>query len=92
MSLNLSTMERVAGRLLDTLKRFPLAALMALLCTIILIVLSDIEYNIQETLPHYNMASKVAYVMSIGFFLFVALRLISKNIMLTLLGIILLIG
>jgi len=81
----LDTFDRLSITLLETLKRFPLASLSAFLASLISILLIEIEYN--QTNEIALLANKVAFVLSLGIFLFPVLHLLNRSIFLKVLGI-----
>ena len=85
-----SIYEKIDNRIetfLSTLKRFPLASFSAFLLTIIMIVLLDYKNYAN---PNAIMASKIAFVATLGVLLFPALQLLGHSILFPLLGVILL--
>ncbi|CAA6799181.1 MAG: Unknown protein [uncultured Sulfurovum sp.] len=75
-----SIYEKIDNRLetfLSTLKRFPLASFSAFLITIIMLVLVD--YHDYRN-PNAIMASKIAFVATLGVLLFPAFQLIGRSI------------
>ena len=92
MNSKLQTIDSTIGKLLATLKRFPLAMISAYLFAIILIVLATFNHQEKELLEHYHILNKISLIASIGFFLFTTLRLISRNFLLILLGFVLLVS
>ena len=92
MNKKLQTIDLLAGKLLDTLKRFPLAIFSAYLFSTILITLSTLDYSEKEALLHYDMINKISFIAALGYFLFTTLRLISRNYLLIILGFVLLIA
>ncbi len=90
MSSTLSKFDTIIDTLLSTLKRFPLASLSAFLFTIILMVLANNHYHTPT--PNEIVASKIAFVSTLAFVLFTALRLLSYRNIFYLIGIILIVG
>ena len=90
MSSTLSKIDTIIDTLLSTLKRFPLASLSAFLFTIILMVLANNHYHTPT--PNEIIASKVAFVSTLAFLLFAALRLLSYRNIFSLIGLILIAG
>ena len=88
MSSTLSKFDTIINTLLSTLKRFPLASLSAFLLTTILMVLVNNHYNT----PNEIIASKVAFVSTLAFVLFTALRLLSYRNIFYIVGVILIVG
>jgi len=83
--------EKIDNRIetfFNTLKRFPLASLSALLFTVIMVILAD--YHNYDN-PNAIMASKLAFVSTLGIFLFPALQLLGRSSLLPLVGLILLV-
>ena len=74
MNLNLERFERISKSMIDTLKRFPMASFSAFLLTIILISLIELEFY-QRDSEIVILATKVAFVSSLGIILFPALHL-----------------
>jgi len=79
--------ERSLETFLSTLKRFPLASLSALVLTIIALILMD-EHNHES--PNIIIASKVAFVVTLGIVLFPALQLLGHSTLFPLIGLFLL--
>ncbi len=88
MNSTFSRLDTLIDTLLSTLKRFPFASLSAFLLTTILIVLSNHHYNT----PNEIIASKVAFVSTLAFVLFTALRLLSYRNIFYIVGVILIVG
>jgi len=84
LNKKLQTIDLLAGKLLDTLKRFPLAIFSAYLFSTILITLSTLDYSQKEALLHYDMINKISFIAALGYFLF--------NYLLIILGFVLLIA
>ncbi len=85
-----SIFEKIDNHLetfLSTLKRFPLASFSAFLFTIIVATLID-YHNYNN--PNAMMASKVAFVSTLGILLFPALQLLGRSLFFPLLGLLLL--
>jgi hypothetical protein len=85
-----SIYEKIDNRIetfLSALRRFPLASFAALLATMILLVL--IDHRAYDN-PNTIMASKVAFVATLGVLLFPALQLLGRSIFFPLLGVLLL--
>jgi DNA-binding protein H-NS len=85
-----SIYEKIDNRIetfLNTLKRFPLASFSAFLFTIIMLILMD--YHNHDN-PNAIIASKVAFVATLGILLFPALQLLGRSVVLPLLGLVLL--
>jgi hypothetical protein len=91
MNFNLEKMAELSGRMIDTLRRFPMATLSAFLLTIIVISLIELDFYKQES-NIVILAIKVAFVSSLGITLFPALRLLHPNSLLTFFGVVVLIG
>jgi hypothetical protein len=87
MSVNslLDIIDRLSLTLLETLKRFPLASLSAFLASLISMLLIEIEYS--QTNEIALLANKVAFVLSLGIFLFPVLHLLNRSIFFKILGI-----
>jgi len=90
MITTLRTIDRLAQKIIATLKRFPLASFSAFIFTIIIVSL--IELNPHSKSDEIIIATKIAFVASLGIFLFPALKLIWSNFLMSILGIALLIG
>lgn len=84
MSRLLEKIDHQIATFLSTLKRFPLASFSALLITIIFVILS--EYSSIHDNPDFVLASKIAFVSSLGLVLFPALQLFGRSIIFPLLG------
>ena len=91
MNFNLEKMAELSESMIGTLKRFPMASLSALLLTIIVISLIELDFYQQES-HIVILANKVAFVASLGITLFPALRLLHPSSFLTSFGVIILIG
>lgn len=85
MSTLLEKIDHQIATFLSTLKRFPLASFSALLITIIFVLLS--EYRIASNTPDFVLASKIAFVSSLGLVLFPALQLLGRSVLFPLLGV-----
>jgi hypothetical protein len=81
----LDIFDRLSQTLLETLKRFPLASFSAFLVSLISILLIEIDYR--ETNEIAVLANKVAFVLSLGVFLFPVLHLLNRSIFFKILGI-----
>ena len=92
MNSKLQNINLAIGKLLATLKRFPFAMLSAYLFTIILMLLATLNYQEKMALAHHDIINKISVIAGLGFFLFTTLRLVSRNLLLLLLGIIILIA
>jgi len=92
LNKKLQNIDISVGKLLNTLRRFPVALFSAYLFTIILMTLATLNYPQKEALLHYNIINKVSFLASIGFFLFTTLRLISRNYLLVIFGCLLLLS
>jgi len=88
----LSFLDTLSINFLNTLKRFPLVMLSAYLFTIILFVFSITGHGPMEKYPNYNVANKIAFLMTLAMPLFFALRLLSKKWILSLIGIAILVA
>jgi len=86
----LDIFDRLSLTLLETLKRFPLASLSSFLVSLIWVLLIEIDYN--QTDQIVILANKVAFVLSLGIFLFPVLYLLSRSIFLKILGVTILSG
>jgi hypothetical protein len=80
----LEKIDNQIATFLATLRRFPLASFSALLITIIFVLLS--EYSSIHNNPDFVLASKIAFVSSLGLVLFPALQLFGRSIIFPLLG------
>jgi len=87
----LQHLDVLSKSFLDTLKRFPIVSFFAFLLTLIFVVFSSATSPIIEMYPNFNIANKVAFTASLAIPLFLVLRLISNNRILTLLGMIFLV-
>ena len=92
MNTKLQNINLAIGKLLATLKRFPLSMFFAYLFTITVMLLTTLNYQEKMALTHYDIINKISFIAGLGFFLFTTLRLISRNLLLLLLGIIILIA
>jgi hypothetical protein len=82
--------DRLSLTLLDTLKRFPLASFSAFFVALIWVLLIEIDYN--QSMGMAVLANKVAFVLSLGIFLFPVLYLLNRSIFFKFLGIAFLAG
>ena len=90
MNSTLSKIDTIIDTLLSTLKRFPLASLSAFIFTIIFIVLANNHYHTLSS--NEIIASKVSFVLTLAFVLFIALHLLSYRRIFSFIGILLIIG
>jgi len=92
MEFILRKIDRFSKNILETLKRFPLATLSAFIVTVVTISIIELKYLGLPT-DTYNVlvAKKIAFVASLGIFLFPALRLLFQNIIMSFIGIVILI-
>ena len=90
MNSTLSKIDTIIDTLLSTLKRFPLASLSAFIFTIIFIVLGNNHYHTLS--GNEIIASKVAFVSTLAFVLFIALRLLSYRTIFSFIGVLLVVG
>ena len=86
----LDIFDRWSITLLKTLKRFPLASLSSFLVTVIYVMLIEVNYNLTNDIT--LLANKVAFVLSLGIFLFPVLHLLNRAIWFKLFGISLLLA
>lgn len=85
MQFFFETIDRWSYKILEVLKRFPLAILSSLLVTMILIIL--VEFGDRIDAPFILLANKFLMVFSLGIFLFPALHLLSKKLWFKLAGV-----
>lgn len=88
MNALLDIFDRLSKTLLETLKRFPLASFSAFLVSIIWVVLMEIDEG--KTNAMVLLANKLAFVLTLGVFLFPLLHLLNRSYFFKLLGIVLL--
>lgn len=86
----LDTIDGLSLRILDTFKRFPLASFSAFMVALIWMMLIEIDYTQQS--PMSILANKVAFVSTMGIFLFPALHLLNRLIWSKLFGIALIVA
>ena len=79
-----------AEKLLFTIKRFPLATLSTLLLTLFFILIIEGDYIQFRSSPYFNIVDKIAFTLTLGIPLFIAIRLIFTNQLWSILGVILL--
>ena len=85
MSFLLEVADRWSNKILKSLLRFPLASLSSLIATFLLIIIS---YGSPFSQSSFMLISyKLAFVSSLGIFLFPALHLLSKKIWFKLIGV-----
>jgi len=88
----LQLLDRGATKILEPIKRFPIASFSIFVFILMTSIKMTSEFN-HLSLGSYNEAIKqISMVAFFGFFFLVGLRLMSKNIVLSLLGVALLIG
>ena len=85
MSFVLEVADRWSHKILEALQRFPLASLSSFIVTFLLIIIS--EGNRFSQSSFMLISYKVAFVTSLGIFLFPALHLLSKKVWFKLVGI-----
>ena len=90
MNSLLNIFDRLSLTLLETLKRFPLASISAFLVSLISILLIEIEYTQNNEIA--LLANKIAFVLSLGVFLFPVLYLLNRSFWFKLLGVVILGG
>jgi len=87
----LDILDRLSRTILDTFKRFPLASLSAFLVSLILILF--IEFESSSINKVYGLLGiKLAFVLSLGIFLFPVFHLLNRSIWFKLIGVALLGG
>ncbi len=87
MNLFIKTVDKFSGNILNALKRFPIATLLAFIVTTILISVMELKYlGLPTDSEDILIAKKVALVASIGVFLFPALRMLFSNRVITFSG------
>ena len=91
MNFDIEPLEKLSQGIISTLKRFPMASFSAFLLTIIVISLIELEFY-QRDSEIVILATKIAFVASLGITLFPALRLLYPSIILGILGIAILVG
>lgn len=84
MNFFLNIFDRLSLSLLETLKRFPLASLSAFLVTLIWVMLIEVNYHQNHEIT--ILANKVAFVLTIGVFLFPVLHLLNRSLWFKLIG------
>ena len=87
----LQALDTFSKNSLNTLKRFPLVSFFAFLLTLILVIFSGATSPFIEVYPNFNIANKIAFTATLAIPLFLVLRLISNNRILTLLGMLLIV-
>ncbi len=85
MSFILEVADRWSNKILEALKRFPLASLSSFIVTFLLIIISEGSPFSQSSFM--LMSYKIAFVTSLGIFLFPALHLLSKRVWFKLVGV-----
>lgn len=88
MNYIINIFDRLAFILLNTLKRFSFASFSAFLVSLISILLIEIKYSQGNEIA--LLAYKVAFVSSLGIFLFPVLHLLNRSIYLKFIGVIIL--
>ena len=84
-------LDNLSVNFLNTLKRFPLVSLSAYLMSLILLIFTIAGHGDIETYPNYDIANKIAFLMTLAMPLFFVLKLSSKKQFMTLIGIALLV-
>ncbi len=85
-------LDNLSVNFLNTLKRFPMVSLSAYLMTLILLIFSITGHGLMEKYPNYDLANKIAFLMTLAMPLFFVLKLSSKKQFMTLIGMALLVG
>ena len=88
----LKLFDRLSEDFLTTLKRFPMVSISAYLMSLILLIFTITGHGTMEKYPNYDIANKIAFLMTLAMPLFFVLKLSSKKYFMTLIGIALLIG
>ena len=88
MSFFLEIADKWSNKILDALQRFPLATLSSFIVTFLLVLI--VESNNFVNSNFMLIVHKVAFVSTLGVFLFPALHLLSKRVWFKLLGLVLL--
>jgi len=86
----LDIFDKLSLTLLETLKRFPLASVSAFFVSLIWVLLIEIGYN--QTNEIVILVNKIAFVLTLGIFLFPVLHLLNRSIFVKFLGVVLLGG
>ncbi len=86
----LDILDRLSLTLLETFKRFPFASLSAFFVSLIWILLIEIGYNQSNDIV--ILLNKIAFVLTLGIFLFPVLYLLNRSIWFKLLGVVILSG
>jgi hypothetical protein len=85
-------LDTLSSNFLKTLKRFPLVTISAYIMTIILFTFTVVGHGAIEKYPNYNVANKIAFLMTLAMPLFFLLRLLSKKWIFSLVGVAILIA
>ena len=88
----LAHIDVASKNFLRTLKRFPLVSFSAFLLTLFLVIFLNPHPQPMESYLHYNIATKIALVMTLAIPLFIVARLISPRMILNLVAVVLLVG
>ena len=88
----MNTLNSFALSLLNTFKRFPLVIFSAYLLSIILLIFTSVGHGPMEQYPNYNVANKIAFLMTLAMPLFYVLRLLSTRRIFIILGIVFLVA
>ena len=90
MNFFLDIFDRLSLTLLETFKRFPLASLSAFFVSLIWVLLIEIGYN--QTNEIAILVNKIAFILTLGIFLFPVLHLLNRSLWFKFLGVVILGG
>lgn len=87
--MKIPSLDQISRQTITTFKRFPLAVISALIPMVLIIYLIEVDGSKYE---HFEPLIKIAFVSSLGIFMFTALRLLSDKNPLCLVGIVAIVG
>ncbi len=89
MKLKIPSLDQVISQTITTFRRFPLAVISSLIFTVLILFLIGVDGPKYE---HFEVLIKIAFVCSLGIFMFTALRLMGDKNPLCLVGVVALVG
>ncbi len=92
MNTFLQFLDRISAQILDPLKRFPLATFSAFIFLLITSIKLSFNGHPPALNEYDNVMEKIAVLSFFGFFFLLALKLISRNFILPMIGVVLLIA
>ena len=92
MNTFLQLLDQGSSKILEPLKRFPLATFFAFVFILMVSIKMSFQFDHSSVNIYDNVMEKIAFIAFFGFFLLLALRLMTKNIFVSLLGVLILVG